>query len=165
MKQLPEKIALDKAVQGQRLYQGNVDLHQMSRLSDMLADTDSKVEFSIQFDRARGLLGKAQIKVSTELPLICVISRKKFRFPVTIESSIGFIDDLAYEHLLDDNMEASWVSNGIVKPLELIEDELILAVPDSPFNEGHDDSDIDNKEEIVIADKRPNPFDVLKSLK
>ena len=163
MKQLPEKIALDKAVHGQRLYQGSVKLQQMTRLIDMLEDADGSVKFSIQFERAGRILGKAQIIAKADLPLICKISQKRFIYPVEIDSTVGFIDDLAYEDLLDVDMEASWVEDGCVKPLELIEDELILAVPDSPFDEScnSDDSEV----EVAVTDEKPNPFDVLKSLK
>ena len=164
MKQLPEKIALDKAVQGQRLYQGSVEIQQMSRLANMLADTNGSVDFSIQFARARGLLGKAQVKVKAELSLMCTISHKKFMFSVDINSSVGFIDDLTYEEMLDVDMEASWVKNGFVNPLELIEDELILVVPDTPFAENHHTDD-ESEQEIVVTNQEPNPFDVLKNLK
>jgi len=164
MKQLPEKIAIDKAVNGQRLYQGSVKLQDMSRLSDMLDLTDGDIEFSIQFNKAARLLGKAQIKVKTDLPLMCTISAKQFKLPVAIDSTVGFIDDLEYEEFIGVDMEASWVENGLIKPLEIIEDELILAIPDAPFNENLDVDDSEN-ETMVIADKKPNPFDVLKKLK
>ena len=163
MKQLPEKIALDRAVNGQRLYQGIAKLSQMLRLKDLLARNDGEVSYSILFSKARGLLGKAQVKVSADLLLMCTISQKEFVFPVEIDTVIGFIDDLAYEDLLDEDMEASWVKDGSVIPLEIIEDELILAVPDAPFNENHASEDLDDI--VVSTDKRPNPFDVLKSLK
>ena len=162
MKQLPEKIALDKAVNGQRHYQGTLELKQLKRLTDMLADDSGAVEYSIQFERAARILGKAQVKVKTELTLTCTISAKKFMFPVEIVSDIGFIDDLAYEDLLGVNMEASWVEQGMINPLEIIEDELILAVPDAPFNENHED---DNLNETNVTDEKPNPFAVLKNLK
>ena len=164
MKQLPERIALDKAVNGQRTYQGSVKLHEMSRLTDMLASADGDVEFSIDFDRAARILGKAQVKVKTELPLICTISEKQFMFPVEIDSTVGFIDDLEYEEFLGLDMEASWVENGFIKPLEIIEDELILAVPDAPFDEDHVIDESSEKQQLV-TDKKPNPFDILKSLK
>lgn len=163
MKQLPEKFALDKAVHGQRCYQGSVDINKMSRLLDVLAGSDGKAEFSIQFDRATRLLGKAKISINTDLPLICSVSGKEFLFHVEINSTVGFIDDLAYEEFIGENMEASWVEGGFVKPLEIIEDELILAVPDAPFDENF--SDKVNQESVLKTDKKPNPFDVLKSLK
>ena len=162
MKQLPEKIALDKAVHGQRHYQGTVEIKQFNRLTDMLADDSGKVEYSIQFERAARILGKAQVKVKAELELLCTISTKKFIFPVDIDSTIGFIDDLAYEDLLDIDMEASWVEEGMINPLEIIEDELILAVPDAPFNENHED---DESDDVIDTDEKPNPFAVLKNLK
>lgn len=163
MKQLPEKIALDKAVHGQKLYQGHVELQQMTRLLDLLDKPEGIVVFSIQFERAARVLGKAQIVVKADLPLICTISHKRFMYPVEIDSTVGFIDDLAYEDRLDVDMEASWVEDGCVKPLELIEDELILAVPDSPFDENC--SGDESEEKFEVAEAKPNPFDVLKSLK
>ena len=164
MKQLPEKIVLDKAVQGQRHYQGQVNLEQMVRLKDMLAENKGIVDFSIYFDRAIKLLGKARIVVKTALPLICTLSGKEFLFHVEIDSTVGFIDDLAFEEYLDDDVEASWVENGFVKPLELIEDELILAIPDAPFDE--DNSTVVESEEVLeVAENNSNPFAVLKELK
>lgn len=163
MKQLPETITLDKAVNGQRLYQGTAKLSQMTRLIDLLASSDERIEFSIEFSKARGLLGKARVIVNADLPLMCTISEKVFKYPVEIDTVVGFIDDLKYEDLLDEGMEASWVENGIVKPLEIIEDELILAVPDAPFNENHENDESD--EGVSNTDKKPNPFDVLKHLK
>jgi len=170
MKQLPEKIALDKAVHGQRHYQGNVELKQLSRLTDMLAGAGGLVEFSIQFERAAGILGKAQVKVKADLPLICTISANEFMFPVDIDSTIGFIDDLAYEDLLDVDMEASWVKEGMINPLEIIEDELILAVPDAPFDEsqGHiDETETADNEDLKQGklSTKKNPFSVLENLK
>jgi len=164
MKQLPEKIALDKAVHGQRHYQGSVKLHEMSRLADMLDDTDGNVEFSLQFDRAIKLLGKAQVKVKADLPLMCMISHKKFKLPVEIDTTVGFIDDLEYEEFIGSEMEASWVEGGFIKPLEIIEDELILAVPDAPFNESETDEEPADDVKLE-SDEKPNPFDILKSLK
>jgi uncharacterized protein len=162
MKQLPEKIALDKAVHGKRYYQGKVKLQEMSRLIDVLDDANGEVEFSIQFDRAAKLLGQARLQISTDLALICTISAKSFLFHVEIDSTVGFIDDVAYEDCIGENMEASWVENGFVKPLEIIEDELILAVPDTPFDEtcGQVESEV-----VEVVEQKPNPFDVLKSLK
>ncbi len=163
MKELPEKIALDKAIHGQRRYQGKVAIKEMSRLIDMLADTDGMVNYTIQFERAGRILGKAQVKVSTDLPLMCTISLKKFNFPVEIDSTLGFIDDLAYEDLLDVGMEASWVKDGYVKPLEIIEDELILAVPDAPYNENYNEQS--EGDELKEPKQTSNPFAILKSLK
>jgi uncharacterized protein len=163
MKQLPEKIALDKAVNGQRHYQGSVKLKDMSRLTDLISSTQGDVEFSLRFDKAARILGKAQVKVKADLPLICTISQKQFLFPVAVDTTVGFIDDLEYEEYLGEDMEASWVENGLIKPLEIIEDELILAVPDAPFDESNDSNVL--AEMPVVAEKKPNPFDVLKNLK
>jgi uncharacterized protein len=87
-------------------------------------------------------------------------------FPVEIDSTIGFIDDLAYEDLLELGMEASWVEEGMINPLEIIEDELILAVPDAPFDEAqsHVDETKTSEDEDLKAHK-PNPFSVLENLK
>ncbi len=163
MKQLPEKIALDKAVHGQRSYQGSVEIQKMSRLLDVLSGFGGKAVFSIHFDRAVRLLGKAQVSVKADLPLICSVTGKEFLFHVEIDSTIGFIDDLAYEEFIGDNMEASWVENGFVKPLEIIEDELILAVPDAPFDENFTEGV--EQEADFKTEQKPNPFDVLKSFK
>ncbi|MCF6288447.1 MAG: hypothetical protein L3J53_04325 [Proteobacteria bacterium] len=177
MKQLPEKIALDKAIHGQRLYQGELEIQQLSRLLDLLSPSNNShkgqgtIKFSIQFDRVAKLLGKAQVVVNADLPLICTISHKEFIFPVEINSTLGFIDDLEYEQFLEIDMEASWVENGLIKPRGIIEDELILVVPDAPFDES-----LNSEPEIVAKsivadslehnnDQQSNPFNVLKSLK
>ena len=163
MKQLPEKIALDKAIHGQRRYEGSIAIKEMFRLQDMLADTVGEAKYSIQFERAGRILGKARVKVKADLPLMCTISLKQFMFAVEIDASLGFIDDLAYEDLLDVGMEASWVEEGLVNPLEIIEDELILAVPDAPYNENYGE-DV-SQEQDIIQEQGKNPFAILKNLK
>ncbi len=55
------------------------------------------------------------------------------------------------------------VENGFVKPLEIIEDELILAVPDAPFDENFT-KEVEQKA-VFKTEQKPNPFDVLKSFK
>ncbi len=170
MKQLPEKIALDKAIHGGRLYQGKVKLGQLSRLYDVIADANEEIEFSLQFEKSRGLLGKVQVKVKGDLSLICQVSQKRFIFPVDIDSTVGFINDIEYEDRLDVDMEASWLEHDYVKPLEVIEDELILVVPYLPVSP----DEVDKQEKMQSLDSKvaeqeenvkPNPFDILKSLK
>jgi uncharacterized protein len=168
MKQLPEKIALDKAIHGGRLYQGKIKLDQFMRLQDVLADLNSEIEFSLQFEKSRGILGKVQVKVKGDLPLICQISQKAFIFPVDIDSTVGFINDIEHENRLDVDMEASWLEHDYVKPLEVIEDELILVVPYLPISPEEVDKQ-ENKQADIVAEieenVKPNPFDILKSLK
>ena len=168
MKQLPESIALDKAVNSQNIYEGELSLSSLKRLSGSLASEDGIVNFTLKFRKAWKILGQVELTVKAELPLRCQISEKVFMYPVDVRSKIGFIESLKDEELMASEMEAAIVENGSIYPVDLIEDELILAMPYVPISP--EESEKKEKTHNIAApskeeEEKLNPFSVLKNLK
>src|SRR3546814_6213591 len=98
-----------------------------------------------------------------------VCSSDLFEFPVEIVQRLGLIvaggDDEVEEAALPEGYEALQLpADGMLRPAELVEDELILAIPVVPVKPG---SEAVERDWPVQADEemRANPFAALKGLK
>lgn len=168
MKMLPESIALEKAIQSQKIYQGQLEFDRFERLKKSLAHVDGKVDYSLKFEKSYKILGKVEVTVTADLPLKCQISDKIFMHPVDVKAVVGFIDSLADEELLSSEMEAAIIEGGNIKPLELIEDELILLLPFVPVSPEEKLKEEKTHKITVFSEQEEdesNPFSVLKNLK
>ena len=116
-----------------------------------------------------GLWGVMGLRVDAELPLLCQRSLERFLFPVAIEQRLGLIRDEADEAALPPGYEALLMpEDGMLKPVELVEDELILAIPVIPVKPGTEAMEADwpaSADEDVDAGAGSNPFAALAALK
>ncbi|OEF64469.1 hypothetical protein A1OW_02670 [Enterovibrio norvegicus] len=150
-------------------YDGIIAVKQLERLAEVtggvISDADVKLSFDIDAQGLKIVSGNVKVDVNLECqrcwkvyPHHCDI---EFIYsPVFNEDQVDNLPD-AYEPALVDE-------NGEINLLQLIEDELIVALPQVAMHEEADceiDSDGMVFGEIPLADERPNPFAVLKNLK
>ena len=106
-----------------------------------------------------------ELTIDAALPLECQRSLQRFLFPVSMVQRLGLIRDEAEEAALPPEMEALLVpEDGILRTLDLVEDELVLAVPAVPMDPELPAVELDaapQQEELAKA----NPFAGLASLK
>lgn len=127
---LPDVIDAERMVAARRGFEGVLPLASMTRLRDSLVDTEGEVRVSIEFDRDALRVPYAELRIDTELPLECQRSLKRFLFPVQLVQRLGLIRDEADEAGLPEGYEALLLpEDGMLRTAELVEDELILAVP------------------------------------
>ena len=94
---------------------------------------------------------------------ILAVNVRTYNDYIVVADLMKSISILQYEALSDSITEiARDYNTNWMTALEIIEDELILAVPDAPFNESHEDDELD---EATLTEEKPNPFSVLKNLK
>jgi len=142
----------------------------MARLRDSLADTgrdagEQLARVAIEFDRDGLQVPYIELRIEAMLPLECQRSLQRFVYPVQIVQRLGLIRDEAGEDALPEGYEALLVGDdGMLRPAELVEDELILAVPVIPVAPGTDavERDWTAPEEET---QRANPFAALSALK
>lgn len=163
---VPEMMDVWRMVAAKRSFEGTLPLSGLERVRDLLLDTGGEVSFALQFDSDPLLkLAYAELRIDAELPLECQRSLQKFMFPVHIVQRLGLIRDEAEEAGLPAEYEALLVpEDGMLRVLDLVEDELVLAVPAIPMNPGSDAVDRDwpiPDEELAQA----SPFAGLASLK
>lgn len=162
---VPETLDVWRMVAGRRSLEGRVPLAAFRRLDGLLTDAQGDVGFAMQFDRDALQVPYVELTIDAALPLECQRSLQRFLFPVSMVQRLGLIRDEAEEAALPPEMEALLVpEDGILRTLDLVEDELVLAVPAVPMNPELPAVELEaqpQQEELAKA----NPFAGLASLK
>lgn len=152
-------------VAARRLFEGRLPLSAMSRLGGSLADTDGDCAFSLEFGQDTLQVPFVELVIDAGLPLLCQRSLQRFVLPVKLVQRLGLIRDEADEAALPPGYEALLVpEDGQLHPLDLVEDELVLAVPVvalAPDSEPVDRTWSASEEEQQAA----SPFAALTALK
>ena len=162
---LPEALDAWRMVAARRSFEGVLPLASMTRLRGSLADTEGVARVEVDFDRDSLQVPYIELRIEAELPLVCQRSLQRFLYPVRVVQRLGLITDEAGEVALPEGYEALLVGNdGMLAPAELVEDELILAVPVVPVAPG---TEAVERDWTASEDEqqRANPFSVLSSLK
>lgn len=153
-------------VVARRSFEGRIPLSEMSRLRDSLVDAEGNCSFSLQFDRDELLqVPCVELSIDAELPLECQRSLQRFLFPVKVVQRLGLIRSEEEEAALPPDYEALLVpEDGMLRPADLVEDELVLAVPVIAFAPGSEAMEQDwpaPEQEKIEA----SPFAALAALK
>ena len=163
--ELPETLDAWRMVAARREFEGRVPLSSMPRLREALVDAEGEVAFALEFDRDAMRIPYVELRIDAGLPLQCQRSLQRFLLPVRVVQRLGLVGEEADEAALPEGYEALVLpEDGALRPLELIEDELILAVPMVPVKPGSESVERDwpvSAEEEV----RANPFAGLAALK
>ncbi len=166
---VPEILDAWRMVAARRGFAGRLPLSSMTRLRDALVDDEGEVAFALDFDRDALQVPYVELRIDAALPLLCQRSLQRFLFPVQIVQRLGLIragdDEELEEAALPPGYEALLVpEDGMLRSAELVEDELILAVPVIPVMPG---SEAVERDWPVSADEetRANPFSALAGLK
>lgn len=157
-------------VAARRSFNGRLPLAAMARLRDLLADTEGEARFSLEFDQDVLQVPFAELRIDAELPLVCQRTLQRFLHPVALIQRFALIrgtdghEEDVEASLLPDYEVLQLADDGLLRPAELVEDELILAVPLVPVQPGSEsverDWPVTEDEEV-----RANPFAALAALK
>ncbi|MCB1583377.1 MAG: DUF177 domain-containing protein [Marinicella sp.] len=167
-KSLPDSIDLNAAVRKEWQLKGEILLSDLDRMPlELIASTDAVIKYDIAFKHSKTVLGEAVIRIETELVLICQRSLDTFMFPLVTDNTIGFISELEDEAKLVADVSPSWVEDMLVDPKALLEDEILLMIPDIPLKPGAklDSQYLTDHDEEPAAEETQNPFAALKDLK
>ncbi|MGY0503725.1 YceD family protein [Luteimonas sp. e5] len=148
-----------------RVLEGEWPLDAMPRLASLLDDARGVARYRIEFGRDSLGTAIAALRVEAGLPLRCQRSLRPFVLPLVLEQTLGLIREEADEAALPPGCEPLLVAaDGRLVPADLVEDELILAVPAVPVEPGSAAIDAEwraGEEEFAAA----NPFSALAALK
>lgn len=132
----------------------------LTRLAEVLAPHDKNIRpATIHFELTGVCKQFSQpglhLRIKTELPVIC--QRCLDEMLISLDLSFDYLISDSTIDALDDNDEMDWLEADYEMNLqELIEDELLLAMPLAPVHEENC-----NKSSMQSGEK-PNPFAVLK---
>ena len=162
---LPELVDAWRMVAQRRCFEGTLPLSQLPRLVGTLADAAGECRFALEFGRDEFDVGFVEIRLEAGLPLTCQRTLERFVLPVSTAQRLGLVRDESEEAALPPDYEPALLdADGQLRPLELIEDELILALPLVPVKPGTEATETEvppTPDEVRSA----NPFAALAALK
>ena len=166
---LPEVLDAWRMVAARRGFEGTLPLSALERLREVLCDDEGEVRYEIEFDRDALQVPYVEVRLQAALPLTCQRTLKRFLHPVQVAQRLALLpagtDLEAAEAGLPEGYEPLPLPpDGALRPQELVEDELILAVPVVPISPGSEAVERDwapSREEAAKA----NPFAALEALK
>ena len=154
--------------------QGTIPLKQMKRLISALSSNEGEVfidvEFSVDINQVVILAGE----IKTDTQLICQRCMKEMDLPIALNFQLAFVRSEAEMERLPVGYEATLIDNNTMMLSDIIEDEILLALPPIPkhLDENCSSDAITedwNSQQIEEPNtesvERVNPFDVLASLK
>ncbi|REL27191.1 23S rRNA accumulation protein YceD [Thalassotalea euphylliae] len=165
---LPVTIDPYKSAQRRLECSGIFQLTEMNRLIDSCENTAEEIDVSFQFDVDELGLVVISGKGSASVGLICQRCNDELAHTLEIDFQFSPVKNAEGAADLPSYYDAIELDeNGEVNLRELVEDELLLAIPLIPRHELDDckgEADTTWGELPEELDK-PNPFDVLKQLK
>jgi len=167
---LPESLDAWRMVSARRSFEGTLPVATLSRLREALAGTDGLVQFELDFGRDSLGTDYVAVQAQARLTLTCQRTLEPFVLPVTVDTRLGLVRHERDEAGLPPDYEALLVpEDGRLNPADVIEDELLLALPLVPV-----DPDSSLPDEVTGRDAdgdaeggrhAGNPFAVLRELK
>ncbi|HET6603241.1 MAG TPA: YceD family protein [Xanthomonadaceae bacterium] len=164
---MPDSVDVWRMVAERRVYEGAVRLASLQRLVPLLADGQGECRYELEFGRDEHGGDFVRIQADAALVLTCQRTLERFDHAVAIRQRLGLIRSEAEEAALPPGAEPVLVpADGRIRPMELLEDELILALPLVPLKPGSEDETARWGEAAEdAAGPVPSPFAVLASLK
>lgn len=151
---------------------GWVPITQMPRLCDLLTNSEGRVEATIQFGQidqgTRFITGEAEAVVS----VVCQRCLEEMTFNLRAEFSLGLVETESEAQTLPEEFEPKLIGDEMLEIAEMLEDELILAMPIISM---HDEADCrcealkycapaDIKPETIADSNTRRPMAGLKAL-
>ncbi len=151
---------------------GHAKLSGFTRLTEVLVDTAGEAEFELRFRKGEKRRVHITGYVRAGLSLECQRCLEPVRIPVATELDVVVVEGYEEAGLLGDEFEPLLAGDKRIRLNEVIEDELLLALPQVPMHrQGECAASLDNTgwspEQLdeEQAEKKPNPFAVLADLK
>ena len=154
---------------GKRL-SGTIEISELTRLSEALADNSGKVALEFSFNK-EGRVPTIQGEIKANLILECQSCLENIDWPVKVNIKLGIVQSLEQADRLASDCEPLMLETEKISLNDLVEDELLLALPDFPRHKQHcvDKHGIEEVFEITEKNdeqlKADNPFSVLAKLK
>lgn len=162
----PEIVDPWRMVQARRSFQGVLPLAALPRLRDSLAAADGVVTFDLEFGKDDLGVPLLRVRADATLPLLCQRTLDVFGLPVHIDTRLGLIAQEADEAGLPGGYEPLLAADGELRLADVVEDELILALPVVPVKPGSaPQASVWGEPEPAPEEAKPNPFAVLKQIK
>lgn len=171
LKRVPQYIDPRRLADAGGQIVGQIDIAHMSRLAPMLQNTDAVVELKLDFGVDAQGVRCVRGQLSSSFTMICQRCLEPMRIPVEVKVSLGIVSTEAEAERLPECYEPLFTTADPSLLVNLIEDELLLALPSAPR---HGESECEARsavqEQAAESEQEAStgaasPFAVLASLK
>lgn len=161
------------ASQGAR-FSGSVALVDLARIRDTLFDPAGEAQYTLEFYRDPRKRARIRGQVQAQLVLQCQRCLSGVTLAVDSELDLAVIQVPEEAERLPEDVDPVWVEEDTFRLMDLVEDELILAIPQVPRHEyGQCETgwQPETTGDEAVADRqtdesdKPNPFAVLAEIK
>lgn len=163
---LPETVDAVRMLSGRRCFEGSLPISALKRFASALERSEGEVAFSLEFGRDAVGVDFLQILARCAPWLTCQRTLEPYQQPLEVQQRLGLIRRESDEAGLPEGYEPLLLPEDRQLHLrELIEDELILALPLVPAR-----PDAELPEQYIHTAEpetqaKPNPFAALAALK
>ena len=166
---LPELIDPWRAVEAGAEFRGSLPLARMARLRESLREPTGEARFRLTFTRDPEGRGVLDGEIKARLILTCQRCLEALEFPVLTTLDLVLVSGLDEAGLLPEDLDPLLVPEEPLRLADLIEDELLLALPQIPRHESGACPAGGGRWTAVSDEQRAgegaNPFAVLGTLK
>lgn len=164
---LPLTVDPVRAAQKKLDYDGIIKVELLERLAESAQSVirDANVTLSFDFDQRH--LAFMRGRADVEVMLTCQRCQEEFQHEYSVEFCYSpLLKPEAVDEFPEAYEPADVDENGEINLIQIVEDELILELPQVAMHDEADCKASGNMTfgEIPVADERPNPFAVLKNL-
>lgn len=135
---LPQTVQPLRLAETGAVLHGSLGLGGMTRLATYLHDTDGKVDVDLGFDIDEAGTRYVRGHLRAVLHLVCQRCLQSFDHPMDVGVSLGFARSEGSASGLPERYEPLVLEDDSVDLAQLVEDELILALPIVPAHEPQD---------------------------
>jgi uncharacterized protein len=172
---LPQFIDPFRLAEVGRLYNGGLSLRQMKRLLSLLSENltsqNDELMLELTFDKDSNGIHFLSGTIKGTLKLLCQRCLNQMDFTINVDLLIAFIASEFDEEKIGGEYDPYIVTETPIMLSDIIEDELLLAIPAIPKHENTQCSEqlthlTHTKSETILTEekKTTNPFSVLKDL-
>ncbi|WP_295390282.1 YceD family protein [uncultured Thiodictyon sp.] len=175
---LPQELDLWRAVRLGAAFAGSATLAQLPRLAAAVVGADGSAHYTLAFERDEARQAVAMGRVAMDLRLRCERCMGEVGLSLDLPIALALVravsqtDTLGLDRLPEvaDQYDPLPVGEAPINPLDLIEDELLLALPLAPIHEVGEcqaalPPDSTDSAQAGAVDEKKNPFAVLAALK
>ncbi len=151
-----------------RRFVGRITVDRLGRLSEELLDAQTEVEYELAFGRDEQNRASVKGRIKATLYLQCQRCLETLEFPVDREISLALVEGLDEAQALPDRYEPLLLDEARICLFDLLEDELLLALPQVPRHRPEACTPGAEQTENAAAGQqavRDNPFAILAKLK
>jgi len=135
-REYPDWISPERAAEGKRVFSGTVPLSRMKRLAPLLVSAQGEATFVAAFRSDIDKRVIVDLQVEAALPLVCQASLEVYEEQVKRRCDLAVIGREEEQNGLPENYEPVKTENGRLAIARLVEEELLLGLPQIPRKPG-----------------------------